>query len=361
MTAFDLNAVVESVRRNCHISDAQFAGDLTLCTFLLKMRELYRWENAIPLTRDMPREEVGDWMNARGQLWDGLEEAPYVPIPLAGGAVDAFESSRINAELLARGLVYSGGYGRRCKPHFFLGELDRRERRDGFDIYVSGRELARDLEAPPGMYLDRTLFIRTEALRRWLWEKHEEWKWNRKNEAMGRAFAAYPFADAPEAALDAMVATEQESVILHELGEARVGEELGQAWDDLLVAAMRSRAEIILRAARDLYADCLSSLPGLAERKNSAALHFYFANLVGMRRKLAPDLVKAYERWLDTGNWQEIQQAAEAGRRRWQNTIEALLTLHAELGDAAPAEIEARLDPVARFNAGKPAPAAAML
>jgi hypothetical protein len=361
MTAFDLNAVVESVRHNCHISDAQFAGDLTLCTFLLKMRELYRWENAIPLTSEMPREEVGDWMNARGQLWDGLEAAPYVPIPLAGGAVDAFESARINAELLERGFVYSGGYGRRCKPHFFLGELTRREQRQGFDIYLSGRELARDLEAPPGMYLDRTLFIRTEALRRWLWEKYEEWLWNKKNEAMGRAFAAYPFTEAPEAALDAMVAVEQESVILHELGEARVGEQLGQAWDDLLVTAMRSRAEIILRATRDLYADCLSSLPGLAERENPAALHFYFANLVGMRRKLASDLVNAYERWLETGDWNAIRAAAEAGRQRWQSILAELLALHAELGDAAPTEIEARLDPAARFSTAKPAPATAML
>ena len=89
--------------------------------------------------------------------------------------------------------------------HFFLAELVRREQRHGFDVYISGRELARDLEAPPGMYLDRALFIRTEALRRWLWEKYEEWRWNRKNEAMGRALAAYPFAERPETALDERV------------------------------------------------------------------------------------------------------------------------------------------------------------
>lgn len=348
MRDFDLDNIVGAVRQNCHISDAQFAGDLTLCTFLLKMRELYRWENAIPLTREMPRSEVGDWMNVRGQLWDGLEDADYVPIPLSGGVADPFEAARINAELIDRGYVYSGGYGRHCKPHFFLGELVRRERQHGFDIYVSGRELARDLEAPPGMYLDRTLFIRTEALRRWLWEKYEEWRWNRKNPAMGRALAAYPFAQSPEAALDAMTAVEQESVILHELGEARAGGELGAAWETLLVEVMRSRAEIMVRAVRDLRADCQVTLPGLIERAEPAALHFYFANFVGMRRRLAPELYAAYESWVEQGSWSGLSEAVAAGLERWRELSHELLAMHAALAGGVGAEIEARLDPRVR-------------
>lgn len=345
---FDLDAIVSAVRQNCHISDAQHAGDLTLCTFLLKMRELYRWEHAIPLSHEMPRAEVGDWMNARGHLWDGLEKAPYVPIPLPDGDADPFDSARINATLLRHGLVYSGGYGRRCKPHFFLAELDRHERRHGFDVYVSGRELARDLEAPPGMYLDRSLFIRTEALRRWLWEKYEEWRWSRKNGAMARALAAYPFATAPEEALDAMTATEQESVLLHELGEARAGAALGSAWEALLVTVLGSRAEIMVRAVRDLYADCLSTLPALVERGAAAALHFHFANFVGMRRHLAPELAAAYQAWSETSDLNPIATAAAAGLARWRDEAEVLLALHAELGEAATAAIETRLDPPGR-------------
>jgi len=348
MSEFDLDAIVGAVQKNCHISDAQYAGDLTLCTFLLKMRELYRWERAIPLTQEMPRSEVGDWMNVRGQLWDEIENVAYEPIPLPVGEIDAFESRHINDALLAQGFVYSGGYGRHCKPHFFLGELLRRENRHGFDIFVSGRELARDLEAPPGMYLDRTLFIRTEALRRWLWEKYEEWRWNHKNEAMGRAVAAYPFDAEPEAALDAMVVTEMESVILHELGEARVGEELGQAWEALLIEVMRSRAEIMARAVRDLYADCISSLPGLIERGESAAIHFFFANFVGMRRKLAPELMQAYQHWVETGSMTGLSVAAESGARHWRGAADELLALHASLGEAVGPEIERRLDPRSR-------------
>lgn len=348
MSPFDLDAVVGAVRQNCNISDAQYAGDLTLCTFLLKMRELYRWENAIPLTHEMARSRVGDWMNQRGQLWDEIEAAPYLPIPFADAEIDPFESRRINDRLLDQGYVYSGGYGRQCKPHFFLGELLRKERRHEFDIYVSGRELARDLEAPPGMYLDRTLFIRTEALRRWLWEKYEEWRWNKKNDAMGRAVAAYPFAEASEAALDAMVETEMESVILHELGEARVGEELGADWEALLGAVLRSRAEIMVRAVRDLYADCLSTLPGLIERGVPAAIHFFFANFVGMRRKLAPEQMAAYQAWLENGDLAALSDAVAAGRKRWRGEVDTLLALHREKGDGIGPAVEERLDPRTR-------------
>ncbi len=345
MPTFNRDELTHTVQQNCHISDAQHAGDLTLCTFLLKMRELYRWEHDIPLSQDMPRAEVGDWMNQRGQLWDGIEQAAYAPIPLASGPADPFESSRINSQLLGHGLVYSGGYGRHCKPHFFLGELLRHEVRDGFDIYVTGREYARDLEAPPGMFLDRTLFIRTEALRRWLWEKYEEWHWNRKNEAMGRAFAAHGFENGPEAALDRMVATEMQSVILHELGEAQAGVQLGTAWEALIAEVFRSRAEIIVRAVRDLYADCLSTLPGLLARNDPAALHFYFANFLGMRRMLFPALAEAYGSWLESGDRHALADVVDQGRAHWRDTARTLLALHAELGEQAGMAIEARLAP----------------
>ncbi|HRH81093.1 MAG TPA: hypothetical protein PLW81_08630 [Thiobacillaceae bacterium] len=342
----DLGALVSAVQRNCHISDAQFAGDLTLCTFLLKMRELYRWENDIPLSQDMPKDQVGDWMNGRSRMWEEIESAPYEPLPLAGELLDPFEVARVNAALIPCGLVYSGGYGRQCKPHFFLGRLDRVERRHGHSVLVSGCEYARDLDAPPGMMLDGTVFVRTEALRRWLWERYEEWRWNTKrNEAMARAVACYGFDRDRETALDAMTRVETESVILHELGEARVDEELGEGWPALLVDVMRSRSEIIVRAVRDLYADCLSTLPGLLERAEPAAIHFWFANLVGMRRALAPDLVEAYHAWSASGNLGTLRTAADRAVAHWTDTARQLLRLHSEQGEAAGAHIEAWLAP----------------
>lgn len=340
----NLGAIINAVQTNCHISDAQFAGDLTMCTFLLKMRELYRWENELPFSGDMPKAAIGDWMNEREKLWEGFETASYVPLPLPGGEADPFEVEAINRILAPEGYIYSGGYGRACKPHFFLASLSRQEERHGFRIFVSDCEYARDLDAPPGMMLNDSIFVRTEALRRWLWEHYEEWTWNKRNEALGRALACYDFAGDTDQALDAMTRVEAESVILHEIGEARVGAELGESWSNLLADLMRSRAEIMARAVRDIYADCLSTLPGLLERGEPAALHFYFANFIGMRRKLFPELAGTYEYWVQEGDLAPLRQVAESGRQQWLDKAMAMLDLHRGRGDTAGKAIEALLE-----------------
>lgn len=345
LAELNLGAIVNAVQTNCHISDAQFAGDLTLCTFLLKMRELYRWENDLPFTREMPKAAIGDWMNEREKLWEGMEAVPYVPLPLPGGEMDPFEVEAINRALAPAGYIYSGGYGRACKPHFFLANLARQEVRQGFRVYVSDCEYARDLDAPPGMMLDDCIFVRTEALRRWLWERYEEWSWNKRNEALGRALACYDFAGGTERALDAMTAVETESVILHEIGEARVGVELGEPWSHMLADLMRSRAEIMARAVRDLYADCLSTLPGLLERADAAAIHFYFANFTGMRRRLFPALMATYGHWHASGDLAPLRATVASGRQYWLDQAQALLRLHRQWGEAAGPAIEALLDP----------------
>ena len=43
-----LEPLKQTISRNCHISDAQYAGNYTLCIYLLKIREFYRWEKQIP-------------------------------------------------------------------------------------------------------------------------------------------------------------------------------------------------------------------------------------------------------------------------------------------------------------------------
>ena len=40
-------ALLEAVQTNCHIADARHAQDLSLCTFLLQMREFHRWERGL--------------------------------------------------------------------------------------------------------------------------------------------------------------------------------------------------------------------------------------------------------------------------------------------------------------------------
>ncbi len=339
----NLPQITSTVQHNCDISDARHAGDYGLCTFLLKMREYYRWENEVPLAHTLPKQDLGDWLNARERLWNGIEAEPFAPLPLERGDLDPFDAAAANAELLPQGYVYSAGYGRFQKPLFFLGRLVRIEERAGFTILVSSCEYARELAAPPAMLQGRTIFLRQESVRRYLWEKIEEWQWRKQDNAMARALASYNFMTDTEVALDRIAENETESMILHEVGEAMAGELLGETWRAMVAFVARTKAEPIARAVRDLLADCLSTLPALLERGNLPALHFYFATFDAPRRQLFPQALQAYEHFLKHDDLGRLRHAARDGRDHWLAAARALLARYETDAAGCGAAIEALL------------------
>ena len=323
----ELPQLVSTVQRNCDISDARHAGDYGLCTYLLKMREYYRWENELPFARALPKDELGAWLSGREQQWDAIEEDEFQPLPFAHGDIDPFDVDTANSALLPLGLVYGGGYGKMRKPMFFLGRLLRIESRAGFTVLISSCEYARELAAPPAMLQGRTIYLRQESLRRYLWEKVEEWQWRKQDNAMGRVTAHYDFAADPEGALARMADVEAETLILHEVGEAMAGELLGEAWRALVFASAGARSELVMRAVRDLLADCLSTLPGLLRAPNLPALHFYFATFDAMRRQMFPQAIEAYDAFLRGGSLEPLFEAVQAGREKWLATARGFLAL----------------------------------
>lgn len=335
----DFPILVQSVQRNCHIADARHAREATLCNYLLEMREFYRWENEVPLAQPLPRQELGSWISEREALWDGLQADGLERLQLGARSYDAFEVAAINAALVPQGLVYGGGYGRFGKPHFFLAQLERQERRQGLTLFVAGCEYARDLTAPPAALLDGTVFLRRDALRRWLWDKIEIWGVRKADGALKSALECYGFATDAEAALERMADLESETLILHELGEALAEPLLGPAWRDLVASFSGRRAEIVARAVRDNLADCLSTLPRLIERDAAGPIHFYFANFEGTRSRLFPLLAQAYRRWRETDSADSLLEAAREGSAHWRETGLALLRLY----QADPATAEATI------------------
>ncbi len=332
----NFHQLVQSVQRNCHIADARHARETTLCNYLLDMREFYRWEHEVPLARALPRQELGSWISEREALWDGLQADALERLRVGEHSYDAFEVGAINAALVPQGLVYGGGYGRFGKPHFFLAQLERHEQREGLTLFVSGCEYARDLTAPPAALLDGAVFLRCDALRRWLWEKVEIWGARKAEGALKSALEYYGFSADAEAALERMAEQEAETLILHEVGEAMAEPLLGPAWRDLIASFTGRRAEILARAVRDNLADCLSTLPRLIERDAAGSIHSYFANFEGMRSALFPLLAQAYRRWRETGNPDPLRDAARAGSAHWHEA--ALRLLRVDQSDPAAAE-----------------------
>lgn len=321
----NLPELASAVQRNCDISDARYAGDYGMCTFLLKMREYYRWEHELPFTRALPRGELGDWLGARERDWRELESEEFRLLPMESGAVDPLAAGEANRQLLPRGLVYSAGYGWFHKPVFFLGALARAEEREGCRVIISSCEYARELAAPPAMLQGRTIYVRLESVRRYLWEKIEEWQWRKADSRMARALGCYDFLADPESALARMAENEMESMILHELGEARAGELLGAGWHEMIASAARTSAETQARVVRDLLADCLSTLPALVARENLAALHFHFATFDARRREHFPQALEAYEELLRSGSLAPLERVAREGAERFLAEARALL------------------------------------
>ena len=294
-----LQAIKDTVQKNCHISDALHAGNYTLCIYLMKMREFYRWEQKQTFNASLPHEQVGHWLRKREGLWESLEDSEFEAIIMDEQSFDPFEHQSINDVLNEHGLVYSGGLGINNKPHFFLGKLESREEINGYTVLISSEEYARDITSPPGMTQGNTIFIRRESLKRMLWEKLETWNWNQSDNALGRALKFYDFKKDLDNALEQMTEAETQAMLLHEIGEIEAGRFLGNAWEELLVKLPHSKAELMLRAVRDHLADSISTFPSLIEEQNEASIHFYMGNLNNMRKHLYPSLQEAYQQWRD--------------------------------------------------------------
>jgi len=333
-------ALTQQVQQNCHISDAQYAGNYTLCIYLLKMREFYRWETQLPFSKKLDNNDIGGWLTKREGLWDEIDEAPLDQLHLNDQAFDCFESDAINKQLAQEKLVYSGGYGLYGKPVFFLGELLHKETLDDYTLYISGKELARDLAAPPGMLQNKTVYIRRESLRRFIWEKFEESLWHKQQNPLSRALQCYDFKSQPEAALEKMTDNEVDTVLHHEIGEIQAGKILGESWDKMITDLPHSQAEIMARSVRDNIADMLSTLPKLLDNNETAQIHFYFANLSSMRKMIFPSLPSAYKCWLEDKDTTQLKSLIDIAAKHWINMAEQMLEIYQLHRDQSQTKIE---------------------
>ena len=331
--------LARAIQHNCNISDARYAGNYTMCIYLLKMREYFRWEMEQEFGSSLTKDDVGRWLTAREQLWSDIEDQDYAPLDIEGELHDPFHSNHINSKLQEHDLVYSAGIGQKSKPHFFLADLVKHDKHNGYDIYISAREYARDLTSPPAMSQDQTIYIRRESFKRMIWEKTEQWRWSKPRNAMANAIACYDFDSDLELALDTMTDTELESAILHEIGELKAGEHL-DGWQDMLSQLMFTQAEIMARAVRDHLADAISTLPVLLEQQHEASIHFYMANLTSMRKHIFPSFTAAYNRWLENRRFGELEKLVDTSREHWLSIAVEMLALFNQHGQNSHEHIE---------------------
>jgi len=349
MSAVDIAPIVAAVQTNCHIADERHAGDLTLCIYLLQMREFYRWERGLAFGAPLARDAVGAWIAERELLWASLESQDFVPLPCGPGANsrDPFDVDGVNARLRPRGLLYGAGLLGAGRPVFFLAELRGHARRDGLDVFTTGRELARGLLAPPAMLGGGErgpVVLRQASLARWCWEKFEAYTLRPvPGTAIHAVVQAYGLDRDFEAGLSRCLEEQGETLVLHELGEYQAGRLLGLQWAAMRLALPTRRADLHARAVRDHLADLAVTLPTLLDRGADTAIHFWFANYDGVRLLLYPALQDAYARWVHGDGGAALRQAASAGVTHFTRLAMAALERHGQADPLAGAAIEGLL------------------
>lgn len=340
-----IGPLVAAVQANCHIADARHAADLSLCTFLLQMREFYRWEKGLPLGATLSRDAIGQWLARREAQWAALEGRDFAPLPAgAAGRIDPFDAERLNRLLQPLGLVYGAGLLGPARPTFFVARLESLSRvGDGITLQVCGAELARCLFAPPAALQGDTIVLRRESMARWLWEKFEALGLKKLDGPLRAVSQAYGLDEDFHAALPRLLDEQSRTLVLHEIGEHRAGRWLEPGWAAMRLALHERRTELLVRAVRDHIADFTHTLPTLLDEGSASSIHFWFAGFDGLRRQLFPSLIDAYRAWCAGDEGQALRREVGRGALHFTRLAEQLLALHARHGAEAGGPIAAQL------------------
>ncbi len=325
----DIDHIASQVKHNCNISDAKFWGFYSPCGLLLRLRDLYKVENHLKPWDRVRNEEIGEWIGEREILWGKIDSLDFQRIEVRGKKYRPFDVKGINSQLLEEGYLYAAGYGNLLKPFFMLSEVLREWRCGRYIIYISGKELSRDLSTSPAMLQGDTIIARHDAMRFFLWGKFEEMAERRHDSILSHAFREYGLLkDAIsgdfEELFERLTREELDTYIHHELGEASQRRLIGGWWKGLLIRLPYSRAELFIRAIKDILSDTCNKgmLAHIIENKKRGSLAFYVALLSGYRKMLFPEIMTAYNEFRKAHKWSIIEEARIKGYKRMRDYIE---------------------------------------
>ena len=334
---FAVSQLKEQIQRNCDISDANYAGLYSLCSLLLRMRDLYKWEHDLCPWEEPEPSVLLDWVDARENRWEEIARDEIRPLTLGIQSYDPFNMAELNSELRPLGLVYGAGYVLGMKPSFFLGQVIESRTLGDLQVDIVDRELARDIYMTPAMRQGHQIFARQSPMLFFLWDQILEQRPSARA-ALRYAFEQYnldpeamlrsPKALAPQ--LQQVARQEIETWIYHEVGEVHESGFNGQMWHEIVSAYSNSPVEIFARAVKDLLADThLEGLLGhIIRNRIHSSLGFYTAFLRPFTRVLFPEIIAAFQRFKLSGDWSVIEEARSSGHERAKSCARQLVEMH---------------------------------
>ena len=332
---FNRNDLAQRILSNCAVSDAAHAGQFSVCGLALRLRDLYKWEQALAPWEEHDAREVLAWIGEREDGWEHVEQETYAPLQIGSQVFDPFDTAKINARLAKENLFYGAGYAYRLKPTFFLAEIKKQWTLHGHQVLLLGHELARDLLTLPALTQDNCIIVRREAARLFVWDQmtyikpsgKPAFKWG-----LNQCGVTEMTRDALQQAFTTILDLQETTYIYHELGEI-VDETFDRAlWREIIGAFPHSPTELLARAVKDLLADTgpHGPLVHIIEEQNAAALAFYVAFSDGLVKELFPHMKSAFKAFSVTEQWHLVSQAVASGYADAQRHADLITRLFLE-------------------------------
>jgi hypothetical protein len=348
------NGFFDAVRYNCNVSDARDNGIYSICTLVLKLRNLYKWENCMEPWQEPDSPVLLDWIAAKEDFWENMHDKPFMPLPVRSKTVDPFQLPEINAHLSSDGLVYGAGYGRSMKAVFFIAQILEDRVLEGCPVLILGKEEARELSSPFAMLQDGTIIIRKEPLRFFFWDQIQEINPSCRI-AMQQALARYDLISAGGSLnreklidiFDAIVEQEIDIFVYHEIGESQKNQLDSETLKKIVGAFPATPLELLARAVKDILADTHAKglLSHIIAREKKSSLGFYISFLDGMRKLLCPEISEASKSFWKNGDWSLVERARKESRKKNEKVAAKLQNLCSRIDGGQPsAELKSWAD-----------------
>ncbi len=340
---------LKTVKHNCDISDARDNGIYSICTLVLKLRNLYKWENGFEPWQEPDSPVLLDWIAAKEDYWETIQGKSYSNVPINGKEVDPFQLPMINEHLSSGNHLYGAGYGRSLKAVFFIAEVLEDRLVEGCQALILGKEKARELSSPFAMLQDGVIYIRKEPMRFFFWDQIQEVN-SSSRIAMQQALACYGLIEDTCSfnreklieVFDAIIDQELEIFIYHEVGESQENSLNSEVLQKIISAFPASPLELVARAVKDILADTHPKglLGHILTMEKKSSLGFYVSFLDGMRKHLFLEISEASQQFWKSGNWSLIEKARQESRIKNEEIACRLQELSQRLEKDSPEKLQ---------------------
>ena len=341
------NELVEDIQFNCDISDARDHGIYSMCSMVLKLRNLYKWERGMDPWEEPDPPDLLDWIEAKENYWEELGGTDYRGLDPGSGLVSPHELDVLNNTFEREGLYYGAGYGRSMKAVFFLARQLVDKEVEGCRVVVLGEELAKEMASPFALVQDGIIVIRRESLRFFFWDQVQELRSSCRT-SLRHAYEHYGIMkdgnldhDRFKAELDTIVDEELNLFIYHEVGEILQSDFDSMTLKTIIGRFPGSAIEYVCRALKDVLADTHPKglLSYVIRERRAATLGFYVGFLDGLREKLFPEMLEAWQEYLDSGDWLAIERARQ---HCWDNNrvlADRIKTIAENIGESPDEQV----------------------